>query len=299
MAVLTVLLFVTVSPAWAATRGFTIAPASISGQGIPGGRGGLPDYTVSNGTGVPMHVVMSMVPDPASHDLAPAAEWFTFIPAEFDLAPNTEQQVSVRIAIPGDVQLGNYTAFVHARGANPIDSALSFNLILNARVNIVVATSLADYAKPITRAEFAGMLADYLGLVGSLEAGDHFIDVDGDLPYAQATEAVFRVHLMAGVSENAFGPNEPLTREQLAVILCRVATISSKRLVSDVTFVVDVLASVEDGAEVSPWARGPVAEVLQAGLLASVPGGRCDPKGQVGRNEAAAALNKLLGREEQ
>lgn len=66
---------------------------------------------------------------------------------------------------------------------------------------------------------FAGMLAS-VGIV--LAAADSvFPDVDPNAYYADGVLSVYYTGLMTGYSNGNFGPNDPVTRGQLATILKR------------------------------------------------------------------------------
>src|SRR5690606_23921901 len=65
----------------------------------------------------------------------------------------------------------------------------------------------------------ATVAAMMLSLAGIASA--QFDDVDEDAIYADAVELLARLGITTGVSENEFGPNQPLTRQQFAVFVVR------------------------------------------------------------------------------
>ena len=89
----------------------------------------------------------------------------------------------------------------------------------------------------------------------------------------------------SGYSNGKFGPNDPITREQLAAILYRYAQANG--------FTVGTLADLSafaDGSAASDWAEEAVRWAVGAGLLSGKSGRLLDPTGQATRAEVAQIL---------
>ncbi len=135
---------------------------------------------------------------------------------------------------------------------------------------------------PVTRAEFVKMLVLTLGLQ-PLPGMAPFSDVPVGAWYAPYVAAAVHAGIVNGVSPTAFGPQQPVTREQMAVLLARVL---------DLTQTAPLHFS--DAATVSPWALTAVQEAVAAGYLTGFPDGTLRPLAPATRAEAAVALAQVL-----
>lgn len=113
---------------------------------------------------------------------------------------------------------------------------------------------------PLTRGQFVTILGRISG-VEEGETGSGFADIPDDhyaAPYAAwAREA----GIMVGLETGAFGVNDPLTRQQMAVALARYARF---RGTEEMTFDLSVYP---DQADIADWARAGVAQCSGMGLL--------------------------------
>ena len=91
--------------------------------------------------------------------------------------------------------------------------------------------------------------------------------------------------IQAGVSDGT-NPDGSITREQLAVMLYKLAGASSTDLNS--------LASFKDGTKVSSWAQIAMAWAVDNGILSGRSGGILDPQGNATRAEVAAMLRQYV-----
>ncbi len=135
---------------------------------------------------------------------------------------------------------------------------------------------------PMTR----GMLVTVLyRLAGSpsLEnenLGYPFADVPGDSWYADGVYWARLNGVVSGYSDSAFGPNDPLTREQLATILWRYAESPA----------VAGSASFADESDIASWAASAVDWAQESGYINGVGGNRFDPDGTATRAQVAVIL---------
>ena len=138
---------------------------------------------------------------------------------------------------------------------------------------------------PMTR----GMLVTVLyRLAGSpsLEnenLGYPFADVPGDCWYADGVYWARLNGVVSGYSDSAFGPNDPLTREQLATILWRYAESPA----------VAGSASFADESDIASWAASAVDWAQESGYINGVGGNRFDPDGTATRAQVAVILMRF------
>ena len=135
---------------------------------------------------------------------------------------------------------------------------------------------------PMTR----GMLVTVLyRLAGSPALEDEnlgypFADVPGDSWYADGVYWARLNGVVSGYSDSAFGPNDPLTREQLATILWRYAGSPA----------VEGGASFADESDIAAWAASAVDWAQESGYVSGVGGNRFDPDGTATRAQVAVIL---------
>ena len=135
---------------------------------------------------------------------------------------------------------------------------------------------------PMTR----GMLVTVLyRLAGSPSLEDEnlgypFADVPGDSWYAAGVYWARLNGVVSGYSDSVFGPNDPLTREQLATILWRYAGSPE----------VEIGASFADENDIASWAASAVDWAQGSGYVSRVGGNRFDPDGTATRAQVAVIL---------
>lgn len=135
----------------------------------------------------------------------------------------------------------------------------------------------------LTRAMLVQTLYAMEGRPAAASAG--FADVASGDWYASAVNWAAANGVVSGVSETGFGPNNVLTREQLALILYRFAQYKGY----DVTGTSD-LAAYADGSSVSGWAAEAMGWAVDAGLISGVGGNQIAPTGTASRAQVAQIL---------
>ncbi|MBQ6937656.1 MAG: S-layer homology domain-containing protein [Clostridia bacterium] len=136
----------------------------------------------------------------------------------------------------------------------------------------------------ITRAEFVKILSGMLSLPNG--SGDRFSDVPTDAWFAPFVYAASDYGIINGVSEDSFGPNNGITREDAAVILYRVL---SKK---GVTF--NESLGFNDNAQISDYAKTAVGS-LTAGEIIKGDNGLFRPKDSLSRAETVTMLSRISG----
>lgn len=135
----------------------------------------------------------------------------------------------------------------------------------------------------LTRAMLVQTLYAMEGRPAAASAG--FADVASGDWYASAVNWAAANGVVSGVSETGFGPNNALTREQLALILYRFAQYKGY----DVTGTSD-LAAYADGSSVSGWAAEAMSWAVNAGLISGVGSNQIAPTGTATRAQVAQIL---------
>ena len=116
-----------------------------------------------------------------------------------------------------------------------------------------------------------------------------FTDVAEGAWYTEVIRWAVREEIMGGLGNGAFGPNDPITWEQLAAILYRYAGYKGY----DVAAKGDP-ASFTDASKISSWAYESVQWACGAALLETEGGGMIDPAGNTRRCEFAAAITRFM-----
>lgn len=119
--------------------------------------------------------------------------------------------------------------------------------------------------------------------------GKSFVDVSAGAYYAKAVAWASDKGIVAGYSETQFGPEDTITREQLAVILNRYATYKGYN-----TSKTADLAAFQDADQISEWARVPVQWANVMKLLNGRTSTTLAPKGSATRAEVAKILVTFL-----
>lgn len=118
-------------------------------------------------------------------------------------------------------------------------------------------------------------------------ASSAFTDVPAGQYYAQAVGWASSVGVVNGYGDGTFQPDAPITREQMAAILCRYAQYKGV----DVSRRAD-LTRFPDSAKVSPYAAEPMGWAVESGLITGMDG-QLAPGGSATRAQVATILMRL------
>lgn len=134
------------------------------------------------------------------------------------------------------------------------------------------------------------MLVRVLGVKPEGKAG--FADIAAGKWYASYVAAASRLGIVKGRSDTAFAPNDPISREEMAVMIIRAHEVKKGLTVQaaaqELTFA--------DRSQISKWAAESVIAAAELKLVQGKPDGSFAPKGKMTRAESAQVIYNLLGK---
>lgn len=136
----------------------------------------------------------------------------------------------------------------------------------------------------LTRGQMAVILSRLLNLPAAPSAG--FTDVAADAWYADGINRCAAAGILQG-SEGKAMPEDPITREQAMVMLCRALGIAAED--------VGVLAAFSDLSLASDYARPYVAALVKAGVVKGDANGLLNPLSKITRAEIVTMIDRLVG----
>ena len=149
--------------------------------------------------------------------------------------------------------------------------------------NLVPRSLYSNYAQVTTRAEFAALaVAVYEILAGEITERSTFLDTD-DINVLKAAAA----GLVLGVDGNRFDSDSPLTREQAAVMLSRLADAVDNPLPRQA-------ATFDDINSASEWARDAIGHVQAAGIMGGTGNNIFAPQDPFTREQSIVTILRLF-----
>lgn len=136
----------------------------------------------------------------------------------------------------------------------------------------------------LTRGQMAVILSRLLNLPAAPSAG--FTDVAADAWYADGINRCAAAGILQG-SEGKAMPEDPITREQAMVMLCRALGIAAED--------VGALTGFSDLSLVSDYARPYVAALVKAGVVKGDANGLLNPLSKITRAEIVTMIDRLVG----
>ena len=116
-----------------------------------------------------------------------------------------------------------------------------------------------------------------------------FIDVEAGKWYADAITWTAENSIFAGYGKDKFGPDDPITREQLAAIFYRYADYKGYDLT-----VKGNLDKFKDADKITDYAKTAMQWAVGSGLVKGKSGNLLDPQGTATRAEIAAMLHRFI-----
>ena len=112
-----------------------------------------------------------------------------------------------------------------------------------------------------------------------------FADTVGHWAEEAISTAVYQ-GIVKGYGDNRFGPDDYITREQMAVMIVNVAKLTP----------VSQELAFEDQNSISAWARGSLATAVKNGIINGYPDGTVRPRANATRAEAVTVVVKALNK---
>ncbi len=119
-------------------------------------------------------------------------------------------------------------------------------------------------------------------------AASSFTDVKLDQYYAEAVSWAASNNIVNGYDNSRFGPDDPITREQMASILYRYAAYKGYD-----TTAPDNLSGFTDAAQISSYAKTAMQWANEKGLVTGVGSSTLQPKGNATRAQIATILMRF------
>ncbi|MFC0212766.1 S-layer homology domain-containing protein [Paenibacillus chartarius] len=142
--------------------------------------------------------------------------------------------------------------------------------------------------QPVTRAEFAALIARALGLLP--QRTDRFRDVQESDWFSGAVGAAAKANLISGYEDGTFRPDAPVTREQMAAMLARALQLGGHEVQGNAA----LLERFTDRADISAWADEAVTAALSAGIIQGMTDTSFAAHNQATRAQAVTMLKRTL-----
>lgn len=139
-------------------------------------------------------------------------------------------------------------------------------------------------AEKVTRAKFAIMLCKLMGYTDKADKSA-FKDLPADSEAADALLKLAQAGVMAGDGQGNSMPDQPIDRQQMAVMLC--AAFNLKTASSNAT------ASYQDAGSVASWAQAAVSTLVDKKMMVG-DGKNLMPDTKIANGDMAALLNAMI-----
>lgn len=213
------------------------------------------------------------------------------------------------VTVPFD-EFGYYTVMKLRRGYTDITNHPWARNVLNGLFSKGIMNNLRSDAfgadDTTTRGEFATLIVKGLNIPLSYNTSQQtFFDI---VPEAVSTtwnfkyiETAARAGIVTGLSDGFFGPDQPLTREQAAVMIAR--ALKLKMATNDAKLMTNLSKSFVDSGSMDFYSRPAILAVSKAKIMEGTPittsGSKkvlynFNPKGQLTRAEAGKIAVELL-----
>jgi len=156
---------------------------------------------------------------------------------------------------------------------------------------LIIGTSPTTFSPntSVTRAMFARILANFERVELNADTVSRFTDVPVGQWYTYAIKWADDMGIATGYGNNLFGPNDEITREQMAVML------NNYLMSKGILFPAAMTPSAfTDEKEISSWAVESVKTIQATGIISGRPGNIYAPSATATRAEIAAILARFI-----
>ena len=142
----------------------------------------------------------------------------------------------------------------------------------------------------ITRGQVATILWSMASKPAPSDSARKFPDVEAGKYYTTAISWAAQVGVVSGNGDGSFGPNNPITREQLAAMICNYARAVARM---DTTGSASDYKDMKDAKAVSEWAESSMGWCYRNKIISGTGDGCLNPQGNAARAEAAKMIVSL------
>jgi len=146
----------------------------------------------------------------------------------------------------------------------------------------------------VTRAQFAALLVRTLRLKPDMAGAASFEDVPENAWYRGEVGAAVKAGLVTGYDATHFGPEDLVTREQMATMIARAMKFEKAASYPPAEVVESTLRAFEDQLNIASWAREGSALMVKQGIIKGRTPTEFAPKGKATRAESTVMLKRLL-----
>lgn len=139
----------------------------------------------------------------------------------------------------------------------------------------------------MTRAQFAAVINRVMGFTEESASIDGYADIEENAWYRSDLAKALSAGYMSGTSATTMSPNEPVTREQAAVMLVRAFGVNASADLS-------VMNNFTDKGDISAFAVNAMASLIGGGHLYGGKDGKLMPKQLLTRAEGVVLLSRLM-----
>ena len=144
---------------------------------------------------------------------------------------------------------------------------------------------------PMNRAMFAQVLVNHVSNYDKYTGAQIFADVANDAWYYDVVNWAYSNDIVTGISATAYGPNNPITREQMALMLYKYAEKTGTNM--EVTGSKHL--AFTDMKDVSDWAEDAIIWAVDRGIINGMTSTTIGPKGTAQRSQVAAIFKNADG----
>jgi len=193
----------------------------------------------------------------------------------------------------GTIHLSLYGVGYNEVSFNDIQNHWAENKIEFLAARDIIKGKAADMFDPdgsVTRAEYVTMLAncvDGITVAGAAKAG--FDDIMAGSWYEDYVNWAVAKGIVSGFGDGKFGPNELITREQMAMM--------TDNFITAMKFDLDIVnekSSFSDQEKINNWAVAAVTKMQQFGIINGGSDGVFVPQGTATRAEAATVIKGYI-----
>ncbi len=153
------------------------------------------------------------------------------------------------------------------------------------------ASFFKQYQSPMTRQEFAGLSVTLYEALSGKDAPAVSDDMKHTFKDTENIEVLqaWQLGIVGGDGHASYRPSAPVTREEMALMLVKLADKAGKSLQPG-----DKAMPTFQDAAVSPWAQNAIALCLSQGILNGSENGFLNPQGNVTREQAYKTIVNLM-----